>query len=414
MIINKKNVYRWAILILSFGLLAFTILPESEDDAPVTQEAVVDGNNHFAFDLYQEVYKDGESMFLSPYSISTALAMTYAGSGRETTDAMQKVLYFAENNPEFYEAFGQVQKAIQTMNEQEGIQTNVANRLWAGKGVFRDEYLATMNQYYEAALEEIDLGAADAYKIINKWVEEQTNDKIKNLLGAQDLENAIAVLTNAIYFNANWAIEFDKQNTMDFAFQQADGTTKNVPFMRQTEWESTANAKASYRYMEDEKAQVLELPYAGNQASMLVILPKDYKGLDDVVTGLSTEQYNKWIDGLEVPTMPLNILMTKWKNESQFGLGDALSKMGMSIAFSGGADFSKMSNRDLFISKVIHKSFIDVSEKGTEAAAATAVVMAEDCMVSRSIQFVTDHPFLYIIKDNTTESILFMGQVTSF
>lgn len=418
------------------GLFSINNNPQSTCAYPLEQEsqqiqmdddaiaAVAKSNNQFAIELYKKLSRSGKNEFISPYSISSALAMTYLGANGETQKGMQKVLHFGDNVTSFHQNFQGLNKKISSINQTKGLELNIANRLWGSNTYkFRQDFLDNNERYYGAGLTPMNFVESEgARQAINQWVEDKTKDKIKDLIPKGAITPLTKmVLTNAIYFNADWAIAFNKEFTMDNYFRTSSSKNELKSFMNIYRWTASLENKYTYKYTENDQVQVLELPYNDNKASMIVVLPRDVEGLKNVIKNLSSEAYTEWIENLKTPVMPLNISLPKWKNTANYSLGEKLKTMGMEAAFDGTADFSKMSapgQTPLHISAIIHKAFVDVSEKGTEAAAATAVIMNSRESVSkepqaRVLSFIADHPFLYFIKDNETNSILFMGQVVN-
>jgi serpin B len=373
-------------------------------------QEVADGNNRFAFSLYHAMNDGvaGANQVFSPFSVSTALAMVYAGARNETKTQMSRTLYF----PTEEKFHGDYKKLLKDLDEGAAgkIRLNIANGLWAQHDFqFLDPYLTLVRQNYGSELKNVDFKDAaireQTRKEINLWVEERTNDKIKGLLGTNDLDRLTRlVLVNAIYFYGEWANPFKKESTAPNEFYISEETKIKTPFMSRT---------GSYHYYEDAKIQALEMPYKDNNASMIIFLPNAKDGMPEFEKLFDFKYYSDILDSFQ-PT-EVRLLLPKYKIDFRIGLGNTLSQMGMPLAFSpGGADFSGMTGkRDLCISKVIHQAFIEVDEKGTEAAAATAVVMmhtsarhSSDLKVFRA-----DHPFIFVIKDNATGSILFMGKI---
>ncbi len=373
--------------------------------APETINNVVNANNQFAFELYSKFSKEKEgNIFFSPYSISTALAMTYEGARGKTAEEMQSVLHFPEDNTTRRTAFSKIINQINKENKD--YELNTANALWAQKNYkFLDEYFNTIEQYYGGKVTNLDfvdeLKREKSRVTINSWVENQTNNKIKNLIPKGVLnEMTRLVLTNAIYFKGNWAEQFDKKNTREAEFKVNSEKLVKVQMMSLTD---------EFNYTETENLQILELPYEGDELSMLILLPKD----DDLKTlekSLNVEKLNELKNNLR--EQEVNVFIPRFKFETKYFMKETLSEMGMPTAFTWpGADFSGMDDtKDLFISSVIHQAFVEVNEEGTEAAAATAVVM-ECGGIPMPTAFRADHPFIFIIQDKETGSILFLGKV---
>lgn len=382
-------------------------------------KAVVAQNNLFALDLYGRLRAREGNLFFSPYSISTALAMTYAGARGQTDTQMAKVLYFptvpSETVPventlartQFHSVFARIIKDLNDQGKTDKYELHVANALWGQKGYeFLEEFLQLVEAKYDGRLKEVDfVGATEAARnIINAWVEQKTNDKIKDLIsrGALDRMTRL-VLTNAIYFKGDWERKFKEDRTKNAPFTLSSDENVDVPMM---------NEKAQFKYMETEDFQVLELPYVDDELSMVVLLPRRFDGLPEFEKELTTDNLSDWLGKLRKREVIVSV--PKFKMTSQFSLATMLKSMGMTDAFSPGrADFSGMNGkRDLFISAVIHKAYVDVNEEGTEAAAATAVTMKVTSIGPTRIPvFQADHPFLFLIRDNLSGSILFIGRI---
>jgi serpin B len=380
------------------------------------QQIIVEGNNKFALALYAKLQARQGNLFFSPYSISTALAMAYAGARGQTEQQMAKALHFPTtvkvNGSEvvpfrqrFHPAFAAIIKDLNARGQKDVYELTVANALWGQKGYgFLKEFLDTIKAHYDGQLNEVDFVTATetARKTINAWVEKETKNKIKNLIPRGALNSLTRlVLTNAIYFKGNWARQFKKDRTNDAPFTLMNGDKVNVPMMNQT---------AEFKYMEAEDFQALELPYVDNELSMIVLLPKEYGGLSKFEKKLTPENVSNWLARLRKRKVIVSI--PKFKMTSQFGLVGVLKSMGMRDAFSQRADFSGMNGKkDLFISAVIHKAYVDVNEEGTEAAAATGIVVGITSVQPQPPVFRADHPFLFLIRDNNSGSILFIGRI---
>lgn len=371
--------------------------------------ALLAGNNRFAVDLYGRLRSaTSGNLFFSPYSISTALAMTLAGSAGDTQKQMAEVLHFTVPEPELHRLMAQLRQNLRA-DAKRGYQLRIANRLWGHKGYeFLPGFLATTREYYAADLGIIDFvsNAEAGRQEINRWVETETEQKISDLIppGAIDARTRL-VLANAIYFKANWQDEFNERLTADTPFHIPGGEEVTVPMMHQTR---------SFGYQAANDLQVLEMPYVDGKLSMLVLLPKEIEGLPALEEKLTAENLRQWTTGLR--RQRVIVYLPRFKMTSQFGLNDALQAMGMTLAFDDlKADFSRMSpGEGLYISAVVHKAFVDVNEEGTEAAAATGVIMApRAAIVDEPPTFRADHPFLLLIRDNQTGSILFIGRVAN-
>ncbi len=371
-------------------------------------QTVVKGNNSFCFDLYQELKGEEGNLFFSPYSISTALAMTYAGARGQTEKQMAQVLHFSLTQELLHPAFSKLQSDLNRIQKKGDVQLNIANSLWAQKSFqFLDTFIDLNKKYYGAGLYFVDFitKREAARKKINDWVEKKTHDKIKELIKPPMLDSLTRlVLCNAIYFKGNWLSQFDSTKTTKTDFYVSPDKTIKVPMMSQ---------RSDFRYKDFDKFCALELPYDGNDLSMIIFLPNEIDGLDEFEKDLTNDTVKIWIDEL-MGSHESEVLVSipKFKTTCEFELSNTLYGMGMPSAFSlPPADFSGMTGtKDLFISKVIHKAYVDVNEEGTEAAAATAVVMMKSVAVKPLI-FRADHPFVFLIRENQTGSILFIGRI---
>lgn len=376
-------------------------LPES-----VRAEAsqVVEGNNKFALDLYRQLSGADGNLFLSPFSISTAFAMTYAGARTTTESEMSAVFHFPLDQDRLHPVFHELLASLNTGIGLDGYRMDVANRLWGQQGFgFLTAYLTLTREQYGAELETMDFaGDADASRQrINAWVEEQTQQKIKDLLPPGSVGSATRlVLTNAIYFKGKWQSQFDPKETRDALFHLSPTETVTVPLMH-------LNAEMAVGY--GKGLSILELPYSGRDLSMLILLPETIDGLPAVEAALTPENLETWRGTLL--EREVDIYLPRFTVTSFFSLAQTLTAMGMPTAFTFEADLSGMNGaRNLFIQDALHKAFINVNEEGTEAAAATGVVVGE---VSMPPQFNADHPFILLIRDNVTGSILFLGRVVN-
>jgi serpin B len=404
--------YRLLASLLAAPALALALLGPAEGQAPAKLSAdartAAQGNNVFALDLYARLREKEGNLFFSPYSISTALAMTYAGARGDTAEQMRTTLHFALPPQRLHPAFGELIRHFNAAGPKRKYQLDTANALWAQKGyTFLPDFLRLTNKVYEAGLKEVDFRQTEqARKTINAWVEKQTRDKIKDLFAPGVLQpDTRLVLTNAIYFKGDWATPFPKGATQKQDFQLGDGKKVKVPMML---------ASKKLRYYGDKTVQVVALPYGGHELEMVVLLPGKVDGLGELEKGLASARLDEWLKGMGVRRVDL--FLPKFKLLSAFSLNQQLSEMGMPLAFTERADFSGMSTREkLFIGKVVHKAFVDVNEKGTEAAAATGVTIQPTSapLPEKSVVFRADHPFLFLIRDHRTGSILFMGRLAN-
>jgi len=383
----------------------------AQDDSISTLAA---GNNTFAFDLYQTIQTDeAGNFFYSPYSISQALAMTYAGAGGETAQQMADTLHFELPQEEVHPTFFAIDSSLSNRAEQaaayegEGqpFQLNVANSLWGQEGYpFHEAYLETLTQNYGAGLYPVDFAEApeETRQMINDWVADETEDKIKDIIPPGGiLPITRLVLANAIYFNAGWLFPFEASDTQDDVFTLLDGSQVTVPMMYQQE---------ALSYAQGEGYQAVTMPYYGQDLAMLLIMPDEgeFEAFEET---LDYETYTAILDSLMYSR--LHLWMPRFEYEFDLSLVDVLTSLGMIDAFdAGAADFSGMTDAEnLFLSEVLHKAFVNVNEEGTEAAAATVAFMGGGGPPDEDVEIRLDRPFIFVIYDRPTDSILFVGRV---
>ncbi|RLG70423.1 MAG: serpin family protein, partial [Candidatus Iainarchaeum archaeon] len=382
------------------------------DETGATPEGVktlVNANNQFAFDLYSELKKkskNDENIFFSPYSIFVALSMTYEGAKGKTAEEMEKVLHLPADKNLRRANFAKIINEINKPNKKCKLST--ANALWPRINVkLLEEYQNTIEKYYGGKMTPLDYAkdSEGSRQIINRWVEDQTEGKIKDLIPAGFLKpSTVLVLTNAIYFKGNWLFQFDPKETKEEDFKTSSGKIVKVPMMR------LVNTDKKFNYAETEDVQILELPYDGKDLSMLIILPEENK-LEKIENELSAEKLSEWKGMLK--KQKVDIYLPRFKLKTKYFLADTLKKMGMSTAFDASANFSGINGEGgIWIDEVIHQAFVDVNEEGTEAAAATGVMMVEG-IHSLFPVFRADHPFIFLIQERKTGNILFMGKVAN-
>ncbi|HOJ89007.1 MAG TPA: serpin family protein [Pseudothermotoga sp.] len=366
---------------------------------------VYDSSNLFAFDIYRTLSKQPGNIFLSPFSISTALAMAYIGAADNTAQQMKDVLHFNLDDETLHSGFSELISSLNQPNEK--YQLSIANSMWAQEGYpFLKEFIDKVQKYYSSGLNYVDFAETteEARQRINNWVEEKTNQRIKDIIKPGDIDSLTKlVLTNAIYFKGNWAKPFDPSLTKKETFYVSNKQEKQVEMM----FESLTAA-----YTEDSLVQVLELPYAGDELSMIIVLPLKGKSLEDVEGKLSLVLFKEWVNNLR--TEKVDVYLPKFKMECRLNLKKTLVAMGMIDAFTDEADFSKMDGTTMLkIKDVIHQSFVDVNEEGTEATASTAVIINIKMGPSIPVIFKADKPFLFFIYDKTHDLILFMGRLSN-
>lgn len=369
-------------------------------------DELVAGNNAFAWDLYGQVSGTPGNVFYSPYSMSVALAMTYAGARTQTETAMAQAMHYTLPQARLHPAFNLLDQGLAGRAETGGFELHIVNRLWGQTGfTFLAAFLDTLAENYGAGLNLLDFQAdpEGSRTSINDWVAAVTAQRIKDLIpsGAVDSSTRL-VLTNAIYFKAHWLDQFEPANTQDAPFTLLDGSQVTVRMMYQ---------QTGYSYAAGADYQAVELPYEGDELSMVILLPaagqfEAFEGtmtaerLAAIVAGLSPQEV-----GLSLP---------KFTFEWSAGLADVLTALGMGIAFDpGSADFSGMSDTALFIQAVVHKAFVAVDEEGTEAAAATAVIAGLTAAPAEPIILRVDRPFLFVIRDRVSGTLLFVGRVVN-
>jgi serpin B len=375
--------------------------------------SVVESTNQFALDLYAKLgtASDG-NLFFSPQSISTALSMTYAGARGDTALQMGKVLHLNLSPDNLVLAQAALIKQLNDAGKSGLYQLSIANRLWGQQGYkFLEGFLKTLRDDYRADLQQLDFQTQpeQARQTINQWVEQATQGKIKDLI-PEGLLNKMTrlVLTNAVYFKGKWQQPFKPDATQPAPFFLSAGKQADVPLMYQ---------KEHCRFGKFDLAgqtglQVIELPYQGDELSLVVLLPNQKDGLSALEKQLTVDNLKQWTTKLAQPEV--KIWLPKFKLSAEFQLRDVLTDLGMPLAFTPHrADFSGMDGQhDLYISAVVHKAYVDVNEEGTEAAAATGTVMRGHAMAANPPEFRADHPFLFLIRDKKTGYILFLGRVT--
>lgn len=368
--------------------------------------AVADGNNAFAIDLYKRLAEKSDgNIVVSPYSISSALAMTYAGARGETAAEMAKVLHFTLPPDRLHPA----QAALGRSLRAGGDEFHAANALWGQKGVrFRGEFLRVTRDNYGAGLREVDFAADPdaARRTINGWVAAQTRDKIRALLHADDLSaRTRLVLTNAVYFKGAWASPFSKGGTAPDTFRVAADRTVPVRMM---------NGHFTCRWFERDGVRLVALPYRGRTRSMVLVVPAAADGLPAVERGLSADRLRAWLDGGSAGEVRLALPV--FRATARTRLSSALDGMGMPLAFRREADFTGVTDETrLHIDEVVHEAAVEVGEEGTEAAAATAVVTKRPLSGKkpRVLAVRADRPFLFLILDDPSQAVLFLGRVAS-
>ncbi len=368
------------------------------------EKQLVTADNQFGFNLFKTINTadKGKSLFISPLSVSMALGMTRNGAAGETERAMQSVLAFDNmSDDEVNQSYRSLIDLLVNLDPKVTMQ--LANSIWTRQGMtFNEDFLNTNKTYFDAFVQALDFNDANSVAIINNWVKDNTNGKIEKIVDRIDAE-AVMFLINAIYFKGTWAFEFDKDLTGDAPFHLADGTETTVRMMHLT---------GDLNYFENDLFQAVDLSYGAQLYSMMILLPKPDTDIDDLVNLLNAENWQFWNNNLH--TTAINLSLPKFKLDYEISLKDVLSAMGMGIAFDPDrADFGRMLSvpeQVLFLTNVKHKTFVEVNEEGTAAAAVTSVEVGVTSVPER-LSVNVNHPFLFVIRDHNSGAIIFMGKM---
>lgn len=368
-------------------------------------ESIITANSEFAFNIFKQLNSEdsGENIFISPLSISAALTMTYNGAETTTRKAMSEALGYNDTERDIVnQSYRNLLKYLENVDKK--VELNIANSIWIREGEqIKDEFIAANNNNFDAQIVEIDFMDESAAGTINKWISDATKGKIDKMLEPPIDPNVVMFLINAIYFKGEWSEQFDPENTFDSFFTELDGSKQNVSMMHR-------NDDIEYTKGSDYKA--VKLPYGNGNTSMYCILPDEGININTFIDEMNTD---KWMEIREnvTATDDVNLQIPKFKMEYGIKkLNDSLSALGMEEAFSERADFSGI--RDgVYIDEVMHKAVIEVNEEGSEAAAATVVVVTESAAEIDPATFIADRPFMFVIADDNTGTILFMGKLLS-
>lgn len=384
---------------------------------------VTNGQQQFSIDLYKTLQATQGNVLLSPHSISSALSLLYLGSRAETEAQITQLFHHKDPqetlragfhdgyNEEFHRAFGELHQYLNQISSKKQVQIQTANTLWLEKTYpFLDTYLQQSEKFYHTGpgrLVDFKNNSSSACKEINQWVSDQTNTKIPKIVPDELSSSTVLVITNAVYFKGKWEHEFKKKNTREEPFWK--NATENIPvqMMKQTE---------DFYYSESaDGLQLLELPYQGKDFSMLLLLPKEKDGIANLETKLSSTLLSTWTQ--QMKKQEVHVFLPRFKMNFEVTLVDALKKLGMQDAFDPAkANLTRMSAiQNIFVSSVLHKTFAEVNEEGTEAAAATAIMVEATSarIPSPTPEFRADHPFLFLIRENHTGTILFIGRMAN-
>jgi len=388
-------------------LLPFMLTNCSKDavqfNVSMKQKSLIEADNSFGFELFKQINSatsEDKNLFISPLSISMALSMTLNGAAGTTLEGMKTALQLPTLTTQEINEINQflLDKLISLDPK---VRLAIANSIWYRKDFYvLPDFLTTNQKYYQAQVSPLDFSGQDALKTINNWVYDQTGKKIEKIVNQIDPED-VMFLINAIYFKGDWKMKFDKNKTADEDFYLSDGNQLSVPFMKQ---------KITANYYTNDNVEAIELPYGRGNYSMVVMVPKGNYSVTDLINGMNSDTWKSWKKEFS-ETKDINLKLPKFRFEYEITLNDILSAMGMQEAFSDQADFTGINPiGQLYISEVKHKSFIEVNEEGTEAAAATSVGISFTS-VPQEIWFSADKPFLFFITELNTGCILFMGKI---
>ncbi len=407
----KKSAFRTLILfLLSIPLFFISCKKESGEVYPVDpvqidltsdQAALLGSENSFAFDIFKKVIEnadESENIIISPLSISSALSMTLNGANGATRDSMLKALRMNGLTPDIINiSYKNLTEAL--LNVDKRVLISIANSVWSEKNfVVKKPFTNILTEYYNAESRSFDITDPQVPSLINNWIDIKTNGLIKNMVDKLD-PNTVMLLINAIYFKGQWKSQFDAAKTVQGSFYNPGGQAEQVPMMKQT---------SDYKIYKGEGFTLAELPYGQGNFVMDVILPDDNNGINNLISQLNDNTLNGWFNKMISRKADLSFPRFKYGYKKE--LSDILTEMGMGITFENNADFSNISDLQLYISLVLHQAFIETNEEGTEAAAATIVGISTTAVIEPLILNI-DHSFLYIIRETTTNSVLFMGRV---
>jgi len=415
--VKRKNT-KLLLLVVIITFLLTTPLFSRE-----TGGEIVEANNLFTLELYQQLKNEGSNILISPFSVFNAFAMLYLGSDGQTQHVISQTMHYDQNIQQFLNDMAQLQTSFEPFREYEKPALNIANSLWAQQGYpILDAYLNILQEYFQSEIRSVDF--SDSLKTanaINQWVSDKTNNKIKEIITPDIIgQLTTLILCNAIHFKGAWMNPFTEENTKSESFFVSPTQEIQVNMM---------NNQKSYRYQQYDNYKMLEMPYRKEtneqgepvskaNYSMIIYLPDEDSSLEHLENQLSYPILNSTIETLmRSESQQVTVKFPKFRVENTYNLNETLMAMGMKNPFTSLADFSKITgNQDLFISDVIHKTYIDVDEKGTEAAAVTAIIMPRGIMplpVEEVKEFHADRPFMYLIRENTTGRIIFIGKVVN-
>ena len=374
-------------------------------DLTVKQKAVVEAANEFAFDFFVPIVtgqKGAENIMISPFSVTSALSMTLNGAAGETFEAMRSALRYDDRTiDEINETYLKLIEEMIPVDEK--VIVEIANSVWVeNKFTPKQAFIDTLVKWYLAEVKKIDVTDPGAVDQVNAWIEDKTHDKIQNMLTSLP-DNLAMLLVNAVYFKGKWKHQFDKDDTHDRSFYVTPDAPVDVPMMYQ---------KQNFALAGTENATLVELPYGQGNYSMVVMLPDEGVSTEAAALTLTPENWAGWMESLSAGTTEMEIYLPRFKYDYKRRLNDDLVSLGMGIAFDpNNADFSNISDLQLYITDVLHQTFIETNEEGTEAAAATVVIIGTTSMPPPTPVINVNRPFLYFIRETTTGTIVFMGKV---
>jgi len=406
----KKNYGSAMIVLVTVLLLLSSCKKDSEEslpDEPVPvaltahQVSIIESQNSFAFDFFKKINEnsdESENIIVSPFSISLALSMALNGADGTTREAMIEALRVNGLNPENINiSYKDLTEAL--LNVDKRVLISIANSVWTEDSfTAKKPFTDILTDYYKAQAESFDINDPQAPEKINNWIETNTNGLIDKMIEELN-SNTVMLLINAIYFKGKWNSQFNKDKTFQAEFEKSNGVASDVPMMKQV---------SDFKIYSGPNFKVAELPYGQGNFVMDVILPEEPAGIDDMIGNLDGETFNEWLGNMG--TNEVDLSFPRFKYGYKENLKTILSDMGMGIAFTESADFSNISDTPLLINDVVHQAFIETNEEGTEAAAATIVDIGLTSM-PMTVIFNADHPFIYVIRETTTNTILFMGKV---
>lgn len=414
-----KNIFLCFVIALLF--VSFEVCAEESENIPIMEQKItcispdisnqnlstlVDGNNEFAFDMYNLLKKDNSNLFFSPYSVSLIMAMVYAGAKDETSAQIAKTMRYGSLQDNLHETFNFLSQTLSSRTyDEKTFSLKIVNDIWAQKDYsFCENFIDNLTMHYDSGLKMLDFisSSEQSRQTINEYINKKTNNLIKDLIPDGGITPFTRlVLTNAIYFKAHWQQMFDKNATFDGLFNLDDNMEVTVPMMSQ---------KSFFNYARNSTCQAIELPYEGDNIVMTILLPNNLSAFEEK---LNKDSLKEILDGMTFQKVKLQ--MPKFKLESSLNLKKVLCSLGMKIAFDPvKANFEGISsNENLYLQEILQKALVIVDEDGTEAAAATAAIFACSCMpmLIPFEEMIIDRPFIFFIIDKNTKSILFMGKI---